>query len=221
MKQIHRIHLWLSLPFGIIITLICFTGAMLVFEPEITRMFHPEWFDSMGELIRQGGGHGHGRGPRMDFFMDMFRLHRWLLGSPKGVGKLIVGISTAAFVFVLISGFVLSIYKARKKGIGTLAVKFRAGIHRFLKSNHVAGGMYLGIFLLVMALTGLTWSFHWYRTAFYAIPGVSKPIVYAIHTGAWGGITTKVIWFVSALFGATLPLSGYYFYIRKRLKKKR
>ena len=38
MKRIFRkIHLWLSLPFGIVITLICFSGAMLVFEKEITE----------------------------------------------------------------------------------------------------------------------------------------------------------------------------------------
>lgn len=37
MKFIHKIHLWLSVPFGAIITLVCFSGAMLVFEPEITR----------------------------------------------------------------------------------------------------------------------------------------------------------------------------------------
>ena len=37
MKFFHKIHLWLSVPFGLVITLICFSGAMLVFEPEITR----------------------------------------------------------------------------------------------------------------------------------------------------------------------------------------
>ena len=37
MKIFRKIHLWLSVPFGIIITLICFSGAMLIFEPEITR----------------------------------------------------------------------------------------------------------------------------------------------------------------------------------------
>ncbi len=37
MKLFHNIHLWLSVPFGLIITLICFSGAMLIFEPEITR----------------------------------------------------------------------------------------------------------------------------------------------------------------------------------------
>ncbi|WP_354667133.1 PepSY-associated TM helix domain-containing protein [uncultured Duncaniella sp.] len=37
MKLFHNIHLWLSVLFGLIITLICFSGAMLIFEPEITR----------------------------------------------------------------------------------------------------------------------------------------------------------------------------------------
>ena len=32
--------------------------------------------------------------------------------------------------------------------------------------------MYALIFLLAMALTGLTWSFPWYRTAFYKVFGV-------------------------------------------------
>ena len=36
-KLFRKIHLWLSVPFGIIITLVCFSGAMLIFEPEITR----------------------------------------------------------------------------------------------------------------------------------------------------------------------------------------
>ena len=39
MKKIFRhIHLWLSVPFGAIITLICFSGAMLVFETEIMQL---------------------------------------------------------------------------------------------------------------------------------------------------------------------------------------
>ena len=45
MKSIFRkLHLWLSLPFGVIITLICFSGAMLVFEYEVTRCVKPEVF---------------------------------------------------------------------------------------------------------------------------------------------------------------------------------
>ena len=39
-KAFRKIHLWLSVPFGVIITLICFSGAMLVFENEIMQMTH-------------------------------------------------------------------------------------------------------------------------------------------------------------------------------------
>ena len=42
MKKIFRqIHLWLSVPFGLIITLICFSGAMLVFENEVNELSRP------------------------------------------------------------------------------------------------------------------------------------------------------------------------------------
>ena len=36
-KTLQKIHLWLSIPLGLIITVICFTGATLVFEQDITR----------------------------------------------------------------------------------------------------------------------------------------------------------------------------------------
>ena len=36
-KVFRKIHLWLSVPAGIFITLICFSGAMMVFEKEITE----------------------------------------------------------------------------------------------------------------------------------------------------------------------------------------
>lgn len=46
---------------------------------------------------------------------------------------------------------------------------------RFWYGLHVAGGMYALLLILVMALTGLTWSFGWYRTAFYTVFGVDTP----------------------------------------------
>ncbi|MBQ2439980.1 MAG: PepSY domain-containing protein, partial [Muribaculaceae bacterium] len=35
-KTFKKLHLWLSVPFGLVIAIICFSGAMLVFEQEIT-----------------------------------------------------------------------------------------------------------------------------------------------------------------------------------------
>lgn len=40
--------------------------------------------------------------------------------------------------------------------------------------------------------------------------------VYTIHVGAWGGLFSKVLTFLIALLAGTLPLTGYYLYIKKR-----
>ena len=37
-KAFRRIHLWLSVPFGVIITVICLSGAALVFEDEVMEL---------------------------------------------------------------------------------------------------------------------------------------------------------------------------------------
>ena len=43
-RVFRKIHLWLSVPFGIVISLVCFSGAMLVFEKELTRMANPDMY---------------------------------------------------------------------------------------------------------------------------------------------------------------------------------
>lgn len=39
-----KIHLWLSIPLGILVSVICLTGAALVFEQEITRALDPQLY---------------------------------------------------------------------------------------------------------------------------------------------------------------------------------
>ncbi len=227
MKFFRKIHLWLSVPFGIIITLVCFSGAMLIFEPEITRSVKSDVYyvsevkdsafplDELMETVKatlpdsvsitgvtifadkdrtyqvnlskprrssmfvdQYSGEITGKYERLGFFSTMFKLHRWLLDSanPHGdglkVGKLLVGISTLIFVIALISGVVIWVPRARKNFRRSLSISFARGWKGFWKGLHVAGGMYALVFVLAMALTGLTWSFNWYRTAFYAVCGV-------------------------------------------------
>ena len=222
-----KVHLWLSVPFGIIITLICFSGAMLIFEPEITRAVNSDVYyvsDVKGDPLPLGNlleevkstlpdsvsitgvtvfkdqqrtyqvnlskprrssvfvdqytGHITGRYERIGFFSTMFKLHRWLLDSanPHGeglkIGKLLVGISTLIFVIALISGIVIWWPRAKANLRKSLSISFSNGWKGFWKGLHVAGGMYALVFVLAMALTGLTWSFDWYRTAFYAVCGV-------------------------------------------------
>lgn len=401
-KLFRNIHLWLSVPFGIIITLICFSGAMLIFEPEITQAVRSDVYrvQAVGEqplpmeelmqtvkaalpdsvsvtgvtvfnekdrtyqvnlskprraalFIDQYSGKITGKYERLGFFSTMFKLHRWLLdgANPHGeglkTGKLLVGISTIVFVIALLSGVVIWWPRARKNLSRSLTIPFGKGWKGFWKGLHVAGGMYALLLVLAMALTGLTYSFGWYRTAFYAVCGVKHtprnfaahtppagkgeehrhpggrehrhdrrqggegrpqgehgqhyrrhgkghrrsefgrwqmvydelkaqnpdapqitigpetasvalgkngngraadkyefnrrsgeitPVaryadsneadklrgwIYAIHTGSLGGIITRILWLLGALLGASLPLTGYYIWIRHLVKKSR
>ena len=102
----------------------------------------------------------------------MRKLHRWLMDVPpqkgdKTVGKTIVGVTTLVFVAILISGVVIWIPQTKKALKNRLQVSCNKGWRRFWYDSHVSLGFYTTLFLLVMALTGLTWSFTWYRTAVY------------------------------------------------------
>ena len=390
MKKIFaKIHLWLSLPLGIVLTVVCLSGAVLVFEGEITRALHPELYrvaapadarplrpsqlaDRIGgqmpdslhlvslqlsarsdepcmAAFRETGrkqlsvdpytGHVNGWAESPAFFGTVRKLHRWLLDPPpskgeKSVGKAIVGVSTLALVLILVSGLILWIPRSRKALRNRLKVSYSDGRRRFWHDSHVTLGFYATLLLLVMALTGLTWSFGWYRTAAYALFGgpqqtvaaqekpsrkadsgnrherersgertagreqgerqaetearpfdyavwdevleqltahctAYKTIVltqteaqvarqsamrridratfdprsgrlaeitryeetprqqrlrgwfYAFHTGTWGGIWTKILYFLAALTGASLPLTGYWLWWRRCMNKRK
>lgn len=76
-------------------------------------------------------------------------------------------------VVILISGLVIWWPRSHKSLQNRLKLSCNKGWFRFWYDSHVSLGFYATIFLLIMALTGLTWSFRWYRTGFYALFGVS------------------------------------------------
>ena len=378
-KAFRKIHLWLSVPFGLIITVICLSGAALVFEDGVTELCRRDLYyvekvsgaplpveyliekvagtlpDSVAVTgvsissdaerayqvnlskprrasvyVDQYTGEVKGRHERAPFFLTMFKLHRWLLDGMKpdgGIfwGKMIVGVSTLMFVFVLISGIVIWWPRTKKALKNSLKIAVGKGRRRFWYDLHVAGGMYALVLLLAMALTGLTWSFSWYRAGFYKVFGVEmkqraghgalqtahgtpqtahggksgrnsseegrgnrehtspytcwqqvyeelkarnagyKQItvsngsasvsferfgnqraadryafnpqdgeitevtlykdtdasgkmrgwIYSVHVGSWGGMFTRILTFIAALLGGTLPLTGYYLWLRR------
>ncbi|MDR1880076.1 MAG: PepSY domain-containing protein [Tannerellaceae bacterium] len=361
-RTIRRIHAWLSIPSGLIITLICFSGAAIVFEEEIMQWCFPSRYyvevaegsplplDRLMEAVNEQlpdtlqvasvylpadpeknyrmsfAGQGrmwsmfvdpysgkikeiyHAEG---NFFTFMRRLHRWLLtgfrpGGGFPVGKIVVGVATLLLVFILAAGMILWIIKWRKSGRRYgWRIKWQSGWKRLLYDLHIVGGMYVSLVLLVLALTGLTWSFDWYRTGFYKLFGAElsgKPggqhgerggkgdreqadfalwqqvagqlaaqhpghkalliqngkasvypqatgnvrasdnytfdpqtgvitgenryanldkagklrgWIYSVHTGSWGGWLTRIITCIASLWGASLPLTGYYLWWRK------
>lgn len=377
-KLFRKLHLWLSLPFGLIIMTTCLTGALLVFEKEITELVRHDSYtipvrktgrlslqsllervaretpDSVqitsvtiptdfrrsytvglskprraGVLVDPYTGKIVGQSGRLPFFTTVRELHRWLLDSMKpdseGIfwGRVIVGTSTLLFVFILLTGLFLW-WPKKLKGIGKrLKISLRQGRQRLFTDLHTVGGVYVFVLLLAMAMTGLTWSFEWYRTGFYKVFGaemaevgkgdkgpkkdkgkdapreegaeqaklpasyiyweevvsyvievseadyteitvkdgeVEVPLaglgnsraadsfrfnkktgqmteykayrevkrdkklrgwIYSVHTGTWGGLFTRICYVLAALFGASLPLTGYYIFYQRKWGKKR
>ena len=377
-KLFRKLHLWLSLPFGLIIMTTCLTGALLVFEKEITELVRHDSYtipvrktqslslqsllervaretpDSVqitsitipsdfrraytvglskprraGVLVDPYTGKIVGQSGRLPFFTTVRELHRWLLDSMKpdseGIfwGRVIVGTSTLLFVFILLTGLFLW-WPKKLKGVGKrLKISLRQGRQRLFTDLHTVGGVYVFVLLLAMAMTGLTWSFEWYRAGFYKVFGaemaeggkgdkgpkkdkskdapreegaeqaklpasyiyweeavsyvievseadypeitvkdgeVEVPLaglgnsratdsfrfdkktgqmtdykayreakrdkklrgwIYSIHTGAWGGLFTRICYVLAALFGASLPLTGYYIFYQRKWGKKR
>lgn len=106
---------------------------------------------------------------RESFFFKVMSLHRWLLGGNDSVGKYIVGVSTAVFLFILITGFVLWWPKTKRILAQRLKVKSKAGWKRLNHDLHVVLGFYSGIFLFVFAFTALPMSFQWFNKGIYTV----------------------------------------------------
>ena len=221
-KLFAKIHLWISLPLGILFSVICLTGAILVFENETLQLLNPS------ADVMSMGKHTPERKELVgyDFFHSTLRIHRWLLDVPakKGertVGKEIVGYSTLAMTIVLMSGIVIWWPRNRKVLKNRLSVTCSKGSRRFWYDSHVSIGFYATLLLLIMCLTGLVWSFTGWREAFWNLfdfipPEGRKRFLYTLHTGSWGGLPSKIIYFLAALTGAVLPLTGYYLWWNKK-----
>lgn len=99
-------------------------------------------------------------------------------------GKVIVGISTLLMVVILVSGLVIWWPRSRKVLRNRLQVSCTKGWRRFWYDSHVTLGFYSTLFLLVMALTGLTWSFGWYRSFAYGLFGATASSSTSPHSHA-------------------------------------
>lgn len=108
---------------------------------------------------------GGTKGVASEFFMTMFKLHRWLMLDME-IGRPIVGIATIIFIVLCFSGFILWFpkkikgFKSLKPG---LKIKWKANWKRINHDLHVTLSFYSLILLLIMAFSGLFWSFDWYK----------------------------------------------------------
>lgn len=233
-KFFSRIHLWLSIPFGLVISVICLTGALLVFEDDITRLMMPAPTAVQPVELHVADGNAQSgvvataspqqpKPEKLAFFVELRKLHRWLLDPPvsKGassVGRIIIGCSAMAMSVIIISGLIIWVPHSLKALHNRLTITTGKGPIRLWHDAHTALGIYAMIFLLLSALSGPTWSFGWYKDLAVSLCGGDpsiRQVFLELHTGSWGGIFSKILQFGAGLIGAMLPLTGYYMWWKR------
>ena len=261
-----KIHRRLGLALGVFVAVICFSGAVIVFQDEIKDMM-PR--DEVAEQQAAERGEFY-RQPDPVVIDVAKKLHRYLLDVPEephegmSPGRYIVGTVAICMTLILLTGIVIWWPKSKKMLRNRLTVKTSKGFRRFVYDSHVSLGIYAVAFLLLMSLTGPSWSFHWYRQGAMAVlggdvrnmehhgkpdgksiqmqapqkdggqqmkqsnnhfrPDGKKPpqaLLMELHTGKWGGIMMKILYFLAALIGGFLPISGYYMWWKRTHPSKK
>jgi len=108
-----------------------------------------------------------------DFFVIIEDLHMYLW-LPKEIGKQVVGISTIIFILMLFSGIILWWPKKRKDLKNRIKIKWNAKWRRVNYDWHNVTGFYISILILVIAITGLTFSYEWMHKTMYVVGNLGQ-----------------------------------------------
>lgn len=115
-------------------------------------------------------GHATGDG----FFRTVMDLHRWLAmpGGPNGIGRQITGFAALSLVFFALSGLYLRWPRRPLDWRAWFVLDLRKTGRNLYRALHAVVGGWVVVFYLLSALTGLTWSYDWYRQgARYVLTG--------------------------------------------------
>jgi uncharacterized iron-regulated membrane protein len=119
----------------------------------------------------------HRGNKEFDFFSFVLNGHRalWL---PYPIGRPIVGAGVLIFVFLLISGIIMWWPKNLKKSNfnKSFKVKYNGTVKRINYDLHNVLGFYAMIFLLMISLTGLVWSYQWFSKSAYFVTSLGKSL---------------------------------------------
>lgn len=113
-----------------------------------------------------------------EFFSFMMRLHRWMAfeGDMQKVGKHVVALSTIACIILTLSGLIIYWPRIKNSFLNSITFSFKSKKRAFLSSIHSVVGLWVIPFFLLMTLTGLYWSYDWYRSAMFTVFQVEQPI---------------------------------------------
>lgn len=126
----------------------------------------PMFFDPYtGELL----GKPRGR----DFFAGVMGLHRWLLAGE--VGKQLVGASTVALLVLCVTGLYLRWPRRFTDLRRWFTFRWSLTGRAFLWNLHSVIGTWVLPLYILASVTGLYWSYEWYRNGLFALAGVERP----------------------------------------------
>jgi uncharacterized iron-regulated membrane protein len=137
---------------------------------------------------------GDAKTPSSKFFQTIMGLHRWLLLDTE-IGRPITGISTLIFIVLEITGLILwlpgkikswSKWNAWKQGF---KLKLSGGWKRINYDLHNTLGFYTLLLVTIMAITGLCFSFEWFREGVGTVLGSKvfpkeEPVLSTLVAGA-------------------------------------
>ncbi len=108
-----------------------------------------------------------------EFFRLTTQIHRWLAAGDTG--KAIVGASTIALIVLCLSGLYLRWPRSMSNWRVWLTLNFKRKGRGFLWDLHAVTGTWCLLFYLLAALTGLYWSYDWYRDGLFKLIGAPRP----------------------------------------------
>ncbi|WP_336175186.1 PepSY domain-containing protein [Acinetobacter ursingii] len=106
------------------------------------------------------------------FFQFVQQLHRTLTFGP--VGKQITGACTLMLIFFVLSGLYLR-WPKKHSLRQWLFVKPKLKGRNFIWDLHAVVGTWVVVFYLILACTGLYWSYDWWRSGMFKVMGVEPP----------------------------------------------
>ena len=112
-----------------------------------------------------------------EFFRTVMQLHRWVLlpGGSAGAGRQIVGAATLILIYLAISGLYLR-WPKRHSLKAWLKIDLKRPGRPMWWSIHSVFGTIVLVAYLIMSVTGLWWSFDWWKNGM-SLALTGKPVV--------------------------------------------
>lgn len=108
-----------------------------------------------------------------NFFAFIRKTHLYLM-LPKTIGKMVNGVCVIVFVIILISGLVLWWPKRKSDRKRSFKIKWGSRWRRINYDLHNVLGFYITFFAIILAITGLSYSFAWMRGGIYLAANLGK-----------------------------------------------